>query len=129
MNLSEKNMAERFREALQQTEQSNDPQPVAALFRAGAKLVNLGGDHTTDARKFWANYLAQFSEIHSEFIGEVRSDQSAALEWKSAGKLPDGRPVEYRGVSLLDFDGEEVTSFRTYYDSAVFVRAETPGGR
>lgn len=73
-----------------------------------------------------AQYLAQFSEIRSEFTGQIVGDQAAALEWKSQGKLIDGREVQYRGVSLLEFDGEQVTSFRTYYDSTAFVR--TAGG-
>ena len=113
----------RFKEALQQTEQSRDPSAVASLFKNGASLTNLGGDHGNDATKFWQIYLDQFSEIRSEFTGEITSDSSAALEWQSRGKLSDGRPVDYRGVSLIEFDNDAVTSFRTYYDSAEFVRS------
>ena len=112
-----------FKQALQQTEQSRDATAVARLFREGAHLTNLGGDHGTDATKFWQLYLEQFSEIASEFTGEVVSDRTAALEWESRGKLADGRPVEYRGVSVIEFDHDTLTSFRTYYDSAAFVRS------
>ena len=115
-------MAERFKQALQQAEESRDASAVAELFREGAKLTNLGGDHGTDALKFWQTYLEQFTEIRSEFVAETISPNSAALEWQSRGKMRDGRPVDYRGVSLLDFDADGVTSFRTYYDSAMFVR-------
>ena len=114
-----------FKQALQQTEQSRDATAVARLFREGAHLTNLGGDHGTDATKFWQLYLEQFSEIASEFTGEIVSDRTAALEWQSRGKLADGRPVEYRGVSVIEFDHDGVTSFRTYYDSAAFVRNRT----
>ena len=118
-------LAARFKEALQQTEQSRDPSAVASLFKDGARLTNLGGDHGNDPTKFWQIYVDQFSEIRSEFTGEITSDGGAALEWQSRGTLTDGRPVEYRGVSIIEFDGDAVTSFRTYYDSAEFVRSGT----
>ena len=117
-------LAARFKEALQQTEQSRDPSAVASLFKEGAQLTNLGGDHGNDARKFWQVYVEQFGEIRSEFTGEIISDRSAALEWQSRGKLTDGREVDYRGVSVIEFDSDALTSFRTYYDSAAFVRTK-----
>ncbi|MBA2623049.1 MAG: nuclear transport factor 2 family protein [Chthoniobacterales bacterium] len=112
----------RFKEALQQTEEKRDAKFVANLFRQGAHLTNLGGDHGNDAAEFWKAYLNQFGEVHSEFVSEVVGESSAALEWRSRGTMADGRPVDYRGVSVLDFDAEGVTGFRTYYDSAMFVR-------
>jgi hypothetical protein len=118
-------LAARFKEALQQTEKSRDPSAVASLFKEGARLTNLGGDHGNDATKFWQVYLEQFSDIRSEFTGEITSDRSAALEWQSRGTLTDGESVDYRGVSVIEFDGDAVTSFRTYYDSAAFVRTKT----
>ena len=59
--------------------------------------------------------------MRSEFTDTRRAHGFAALEWKSDGALPDGKPVRYRGVSLIDFDGERVRRFRTYYDTAVFL--------
>ena len=34
-----------------------------------------------------------------------------------------GKPIHYRGVSSLSFegDGDKVKAFRTYYDSAAFL--------
>ncbi len=118
-------MAARFKAALQQAEQSRDPAPVARLFREGARLTNLGGDHGNDATTFWQVYLEQFNDIASEFTGETIGDSSAALEWQSRGTLSDGRAVDYRGVSVIEFAKDAVTSFRTYYDSAAFVRSKT----
>ena len=115
-------MPARFKQALQKTEETRDASIVAGLFGDGAKLTNLGGDHGTDAHKFWQIYLDQFTEIRSEFVSEILSETSAALEWKSRGTLTEGTPVDYRGVSVIDFEGDSVTSFRTYYDSAMFVR-------
>ncbi|HEX8279951.1 MAG TPA: nuclear transport factor 2 family protein [Chthoniobacterales bacterium] len=119
----ENGLPARFKQALQETEKTGDPKRVASLFADGASLTNLGGDHGNDATVFWQKYLEQFREIRSEFTGETVSERSAALEWKSRGSLTDGRPVDYRGVSIIEFDGDRVTSFRTYYDSAAFVRS------
>lgn len=117
-------MATRFKEALQETEAARDSKPVARLFSKGAKLTNLGGDHGHDANIFWHIYIEQFREVRSEFTGEIVNERGAALEWQSRGTTADGKPVEYRGVSVIEFDETNVTSFRTYYDSAVFVRSE-----
>lgn len=95
---------------------------VAKLFRKDARLTNLGGDHGADVEQFWQTYLDQFSEIRSEFIAQIISEKCAALEWRSRGKLADGHAIDYRGVSLIEFDDQGVTAFRTYYDSALFVR-------
>ena len=51
----------------------------------------------------------------------IAGDGGAALEWESEGALPTGAPIRYRGVSLLEFAGDRVKRFRTYYDSAAFV--------
>ncbi len=113
----------RFKQALQETEKARDPKHVASLFAESATLTNLGGDHGTDPHAFWQTYLEQFNEIRSEFTAETVSDCSAALEWQSRGTTADRKPVEYRGISVIEFNAEAVTSFRTYYDSAVFVRS------
>ena len=119
----ENGLPARFKQALQETETSGEPKHVASFFAEGAPLTNLGGDHGTDATVFWQKYLEQFREIRSDFTNETVSDGSAALEWQSRGTLNDGRPVDYRGISVIEFDNDRVTSFRTYYDSAAFVRS------
>lgn len=115
-------MPTRFKQALLQTEESRDAAHVAQLFAPGAKLTNLGGDHGTDAQKFWQVYLEQFDGIRSEFSGEIISKRSGALEWRSSGKSKEGKPLQYGGVSIIEFNDDAITAFRTYYDSAEFVR-------
>ena len=122
MDAKTNGMPARFKQALQQTEQTRDTAHLAELFADGAKLTNLGGDHGTDARKFWQVYLEQFQEIRSQFSNEIASDASAALEWKSTGKSKEGKALEYGGVSIIEFNDDAITAFRTYYDSAEFVR-------
>ncbi|MDQ6860241.1 MAG: nuclear transport factor 2 family protein [Verrucomicrobiota bacterium] len=112
----------RFKQALQHAEKSRDPKPVAGLFADGAQLTNLGGDHGNDATVFWQTYLDQFEEIRSEFTHDTVGENSASMEWQSRGTTAEGKPVDYRGISVIDFDGDRITGFRTYYDSAAFVR-------
>lgn len=123
------NFAETFMSALQQTEQSRDPETLAALFGADSELLNLaltepmrGPD---GARKFWTHYLAAFESIRSTFHHTIQNEGEAVLEWVSEGVIAaTGQPFNYRGVSVIEHDGQAVQRFRTYYDSAVFL----PGG-
>jgi hypothetical protein len=51
------------------------------------------------------------------------------LEWTTEATLASGEPIAYRGVSLLEHDGDHVVSFRTYYDSRLLSgRQEAPRG-
>ena len=54
------------------------------------------------------------------FSDVVEGGDRAALEWTSEGSLVDGRPLTYRGVTVVDFDGDTITRLSTYYDSAQF---------
>lgn len=121
-------VAERFMEALRESERRRDPAPVAALFAEDAECSSLTRKHSArgreQVRQFWETYLRQFEQIASEFTEALIAGDRAALEWRSRGRLNDGEPVDYRGVSIIEVRGDEVTRFRTYFDSAVF----TPGG-
>ena len=123
------NFAETFQSTLQQIEQSRDPAPLAALFAPDAELLNLALTEPMKgpegATKFWANYLSAFETISSTFHHTIAADNSAVLEWVSEGVIAaTGQAFNYRGVSVIEHDGEKAHKFRTYYDSAVFL----PGG-
>ena len=49
------------------------------------------------------------------------ADGFAVLEWTSDAELAAGKRVTYRGVSILEADGDRVARFRTYYDTAALV--------
>lgn len=123
------NFAETFKSTLQQIEQSRDPEALVALFASDAELLNLALTEpmkgTEGAHKFWSNYLAAFEKIQSTFHHTADGDNTAVLEWISEGVIAaTGQPFNYRGVSVIEHDGEKAHKFRTYYDSAVFL----PGG-
>ena len=123
------NFAETFMSTLQQIEQSRDPEALVALFGDGSELLNLALTEpmkgTEGARKFWSNYLSAFDSIRSNFHHHVDTGSDAVLEWVSEGTMAGtGQPFNYRGISVIEHDGDKATKFRTYYDSAVFL----PGG-
>ena len=114
---------------LQQIEESRDPEALVALFGDQAELLNLALTEpmtgVEGARKFWTNYLTAFEKIRSTFHHTIQTDKDAVLEWVSEGVMAaSGQPFNYRGVSVVEYDGGKVSRFRTYYDSAVFL----PGG-
>ena len=117
--------ARAFAQALQDLERTSDVDHfVSAAFAADVELVRpeTGQQErgTGGATQFWQQYVDQFEEIRSEFARIVDGDV-AVLEWTSSGRLHGGTDISYRGVSLLDFDGDgRVTRFATYYDTAPF---------
>lgn len=123
------NFAAVFMKTLQEIENSRDPGALVALFAGDSELLNLALTEPLKgpegAQRFWTNYLAAFEKIHSDFHQVTQTDDTAVLEWISEGVLAGtGQPFNYRGVSVIEHDGEKVKNFRSYYDSAVFL----PGG-
>lgn len=123
------NLGETFKSTLQQIERSRDPAALVALFAEDSELINLALTEpmkgVEGANKFWSNYLTAFDTIKSTFNHTTQTDKTAILEWVSEGTMATtGQPFNYRGISVVDHDGEKVHGFRTYYDSAVFL----PGG-
>ncbi len=112
-------------DALQQAEQSGDPAPLVALYADDSSSQNLTEEvyrGVDGARDFWQRYLNNFASIRSEFSHSTSSEDTGVMEWEATGQLKDGGDIRYRGVSLIEVKGGRVTAFRTYYDSAAFVR-------
>jgi len=101
---------------------------ISALFAEDAEIsspergeLNHGA---VGASRFWHEYLRSFGRVRSEFTRDLEAGGVAVLEWVSRGSLPGGEPVRYEGVSILEFDGDRVKRFRTYYDSAALRRPD-----
>lgn len=118
-------IAEQFMQTLQQTEDTQNVEPLVALFAEDAELTNLAMSEPLrgqeGARKFWQKYLSVFDRIHSHFTHVTEGSDTAVLEWVSDGKLSSGEPIKYPGVSIVEVDRGKVQRFRTYYDSAAFL--------
>lgn len=120
-------IVERFMRALHQAEQTGEPEPLATLFTEDAELSNLSATVQRGREgglRFWREYLSTFDSIRSQFTNIIEGQGAVALEWIAQGTLSTGRPISYRGISVLELDNDQVRRFRTYYDSAAFL----PGG-
>ncbi len=89
-------------------EQDSDPAPLIALFATDAVTERLDarGERQGEVEEFWKEYRAQFHEIRTTFFNVVEGDDQFALEWTSTGTLSGGRPIDYRGVTSIDLDGD-----------------------
>ena len=119
----------RFMQTLQHTEETGEIEPLVALFSDNAELINLAMPEPLTGKKgahrFWDKYLSVFDRIHSQFTHVVEGDNTSVLEWISKGTLSNSEEITYRGISVLEFDGEQVYRFRTYYNSAAFLSQGT----
>ncbi|MFB9993635.1 nuclear transport factor 2 family protein [Deinococcus oregonensis] len=117
-------LTEQFMQALQTTEQTGDVEPLVALFAEDSSLNNLTTQTWTGqdgAREFWTAYLSNFEQIRSEFTHHLEASGTGLMEWEATGQLKGGSDLAYRGVSIIEISGTQVSAFRTYYDSAAFV--------
>lgn len=113
--------ARAFAGGLRKFEQDSDTAAFAELFAEGATLQRLDArGERGDVEGFWREYREQFDEIRTTFYNVVEGSDQFALEWTSKATLNGGRDIEYRGVTVIDLEGELIVRLRTYYDSAVF---------
>jgi ketosteroid isomerase-like protein len=114
--------ARTFATALQTFEKDGDAGAFAALFTDDAvtQRFDARGERRGEVAQFWQEYRDQFSSISTTFYDVVEGGDRFALEWTSEAELSDGRPITYRGVTVIDLDGDKITTLRTYYDSAQF---------
>lgn len=93
---------------------------LAALFADNAQLRNPIADHAgrEQIAAFWRSYRASFGTVQSTFAHITVGDHCAGLFWRSTGSGPHGQPVDYEGVTLLEFDGSgKIMRMRGYFDS------------
>lgn len=115
-----------FMRALQAMEKDRNVDHLVERFSRQCKLWRQSYaqpyEATQGARHFWDQYLNQFESIQTNFTHVMERDDLSILEWESQGVLQGGRPIHYRGVSILEFgDESKVRTFRTYFDSAHFI--------
>ncbi len=124
--------ADAFIAALRRAESSGDPSPLVELFGEDSECANLAKEApetgVDGARKFWADYLKAFKKVESTFHNVIAAADHAVLEWVSSGELPNGKPISYRGASVIEYAGDKVKRFHSYYDSAAFVAAPATTG-
>ncbi len=111
---------QRFVDALHALEEGNDAEPLAALHGDDADISNPLVPHVhrgqQGARDFWSAYRGTFDTIRSEFHHVEDAGDASFLEWTSTGRSTQGRDFSYRGVSVVEWSGDQVRAFRAYFD-------------
>ena len=111
---------QRFVDALYALEDGQNVEPLAALHGDDADISNPLVPHrhtgTEGARQFWTAYRRTFETVHSEFHHVEDAGGASFLEWTSSGRTAQGRDFTYRGVSVVEWSGERIRAFRTYFD-------------
>ena len=124
--------AETFISALRAVEEQGDLSEMVRLYGDEAELRNPTDErpHTGPggAERFWKAYRDAFESIHSDFHTIVETDGQAMLEWTSRGRTATGSDFEYDGVTVLEYDGDQVRRFRAYFDPSDLQVPMTPGG-
>jgi len=117
----EQRRAQTFIDALHRLEEAQDVEPIASLYSEGADISNPVTRHEHSgpdgAREFWSSYRGTFEEIESDFHHVLEDGDTAILEWTSRGRAADGSEIRYSGVSVLEWEGDRIQSFRAYFDS------------
>jgi ketosteroid isomerase-like protein len=134
MSESEKSnsIVKEFMRRLQTAEAEGDPKHLVEIFADDAKLTSLTrpkphhkNHHEEDdawtAQKFWSQYLFAFERIGSHFTHVTDDGRTASLEWSSKGALANGMPIEYCGVTVIEYEDGKIHGLRTYYDSAALL--------
>lgn len=113
---------QQFIDALQSLEQQGDVDRIASLFADNAEMTNphlhepMRGSE--GARRFWSEYRDAFGDIRSSFKATIESENTSVLEWVSDGTMrANGKPFCYGGVTILEWSGDRVSRFATYFDT------------
>jgi alkyl sulfatase BDS1-like metallo-beta-lactamase superfamily hydrolase len=119
---------QQFIDALHTLEQNDDQSPMMQLYADDCELWTLTHKEPLQGKaeigKFWETYRKNFEFINSEFVRVIESEGRAALEWQAKGSLSNnGSGITYWGVTILDFNGSQITRFASYYDMKPFMDA------
>ena len=109
-----------FLDALGALERDRNVERLVGLYADGAEIGNVVSPRRfagpEGAREFWTTYRATFGEMESTFRNVIEGGGRSALEWTTTGTSPDGTPIEYAGVSILEIEGEQITRFWAYFN-------------
>ena len=118
--------AQTFIDALHKLEKEGEAEAetnaakLAELYSSDATLTNAALELTGKEAKgreaiaaFWREYRATLGEAYSEFSHVTESAEAAGLFWTTQSQ----DATKYHGATLLQFNGNEITFFRGYYDT------------
>ncbi len=121
----EHELTERFIAALERAERTGVIDDLVALCDQGTELCNQAHSRPergpAGARRFWREYLHAFDAVRSRFTRVREAETLSVLEWRAQGDKRGGGPIAYRGVTVLEHDGETLRRVSTWYDSAALI--------
>ena len=113
---------QRFIDALWKLEESNEIDPVVALFADDCEVGNVVAPRTFEGKEgahaFWRTYRETLGDVKSEFHNVIATDDRVALEWTTTGANKEGKRIDYSGVSILEIADETIVRFWAYFDPA-----------
>jgi steroid delta-isomerase-like uncharacterized protein len=111
-----------------------DARAMAEHWRADGvmDIVPVGIQRGRDEiQAFFGAIFAALPDAETTLTRVVAGDSSAAAEWRLTGQFtgapfqgiePTGKPVEVRGLDLIELESGEIVSLTAYYDGASFAR-------
>jgi predicted ester cyclase len=118
--MSDREVTNRFIDALHALEREHDLESIASLYAAESEIGNVVSPRQftgpDGARDFWRSYRTTFQEMQSSFRNVIVGDGCAALEWTTTGTSAEGDPFTYSGVSILELTDGEIRRFWAYFD-------------
>lgn len=119
------NMTRKFMDAVDTLERYGDVNYLVSLFSETCDVGNAVSPNSfigrEGAREFWSTYRSWFREVGSTFHTVIAEDGRSALEWSSTGTSARGHIVKYEGVCILEFERDQITRFRAYFNPHAIV--------
>jgi steroid delta-isomerase-like uncharacterized protein len=84
-----------------------------------------------EIKDFFSSVFAAMPDAETTLVRVVAGEQLAAVEWRMSGTFrgaqfqgidPTGKPVEVRGMDMLEIKDGEILSNTAYYDGMAFAR-------
>jgi ketosteroid isomerase-like protein len=123
--------AQRFVDALAKLEESGELEPLVSLFGEDAHVSNAASRRVFSgrdgARQFWTEYKAMLARVRSTFRNMIEAADRVALEWETQGTAHNGAAVNYEGVSIIEWDGDQIRRFYAYFDPGLLGREVAHG--
>jgi ketosteroid isomerase-like protein len=123
--------AQRFVDALAKLEQSGDVESIVSLFSDDAQVSNVASQRVFSgrdgARQFWKEYKGTLARVKSTFRNMIESADRVALEWETQGTAHNGAAVSYEGVSIIEWDGDQIRRFYAYFNPGLLTREMVQG--
>jgi ketosteroid isomerase-like protein len=113
-------LIEQFINALRVLEKGGSEEEMVNLFADKCVVRSVHIDvplyDRDGASRYWRDYRHTFTEIDSSFSRIISAADSAVLEWESKGMLRTGRPIDYKGATVLTFKDGRIVDFAAYFD-------------